>query len=89
MSALTMRTIQPPGPASRRTSMRLEPEFWSALDDIARAQGVTVSSLVAGVPGAGNWTSAVRVHVLRHYRDAAGLGEAPRAQPVPMMGGAL
>lgn len=33
--------------AGHRTSVALEPEFWSAVDDIARVRGVTVPTLIA------------------------------------------
>lgn len=33
--------------AGHRTSVALEPEFWDALDEIARARGTILSALVA------------------------------------------
>ena len=68
MSALIARGLRFAGD---RTTMRLEPEFWTALAEIARRENMSVSALVAGINGPGSRTSAVRVHVLRHYRDAA------------------
>jgi predicted DNA-binding ribbon-helix-helix protein len=35
--------------AGHRTSVALEPEFWSALQEIAASQGATLGALVASV----------------------------------------
>ena len=59
---------------SGRTSMRLEPEVWDALREICLREGVELRELMLTVErGAtsGGRTSAVRVHVLRYYREAA------------------
>lgn len=65
--------------APQRTSIRLEAEFWSGLDEMASAVGVHRDQLVinAGArwPG-GSLTSAVRVLVLTWFRDRAGKGGA-------------
>lgn len=70
--------------ASRgRTSMRLEPELWEALEEICQRETVTLADLVKRIEQAGHpggRTSAVRVHVLSYFRNAAhaaGRGEAP------------
>jgi predicted DNA-binding ribbon-helix-helix protein len=59
--------------AGHRTSLSLEPEFWEALQKIARAEGRTVASLVAEIDatrGDRNLSSAVRVWILtRLLRD--------------------
>lgn len=55
----------------RRTSMRLEPAFWEALEDIARREGTDVDGLfdkVARAPHRGNLTSAIRLFVLAYFR---------------------
>lgn len=61
--------------ASRgRTSMRLEPELWEALEEICQREGVTLADLVKRIEHAGHpggRTSAVRVHVLNYFRRAA------------------
>ena len=57
-----------------RTSMRLEPELWEALVEIAAREGKDVSSLVRKVEAddhPGGRTSAVRVFVLAYFREAA------------------
>jgi len=53
-----------------RTSVSLEPEFWAELRVIARARGVSVNALVAGIDRArkGNLSSAIRVFVLDAVR---------------------
>jgi predicted DNA-binding ribbon-helix-helix protein len=50
-----------------RTSVSIEPEFWDALGEIARARGRPVNALVAEIDRArdGNLSSAIRVFVLR------------------------
>lgn len=35
--------------AGHRTSVALEPEFWAALENLARARGQTLSALVAEI----------------------------------------
>lgn len=61
--------------ASRgRTSMRLEPELWDALEEICQRESVTLADLVKRIEHAGHpggRTSAVRVHVLNYFRDFA------------------
>ena len=57
-----------------RTSMRLEPELWDALRDICVRENITLSDLVQrieleGHPG--GRTSAIRVHVVTYFRQAA------------------
>ena len=58
----------------RRTSMRLEPEFWHALQEICAREALSLSALVqrleTGRDQAGR-TSTVRVHVLNYFRAAA------------------
>jgi len=62
------------------TSLSLEAEFWSALQDVARLRGVSLNRLVASVDAArtGNLSSALRVFVLECYRR----GELAAAEPV-------
>ena len=57
-----------------RTSMRLEPELWAALEEICRREKTAIGDVVklvdqAGFPG--GRTSAVRVYVLNYFREAA------------------
>jgi len=65
--------------AGHATSVSLEEPFWEALRDIAAAQGQTIVDVVTQVDVArttapdgpsGNLSSALRVHVLAHYRAA-------------------
>jgi predicted DNA-binding ribbon-helix-helix protein len=55
-----------------RTSVSLEAEFWTAFRDIATARGLTLSALAIEVDEARQTdiglASAIRVHVLTHYR---------------------
>ncbi len=57
-----------------RTSMRLEPELWVALEEICQRERMDIGEVVKrveqlGIPG--GRTSAVRVYVLRYFKDAA------------------
>ena len=61
--------------AGHRTSITLEAAFWRALKDIARAQGRSISELVAQIDRARgeydpppNLSSALRVFVLAQVR---------------------
>jgi predicted DNA-binding ribbon-helix-helix protein len=56
-----------------RTSVSLEDEFWSAFRAIAKEKGRPINDLAAEIdegrdPGTG-LASAIRVYVLRRYRD--------------------
>jgi predicted DNA-binding ribbon-helix-helix protein len=59
---------------SRRTSMRLEPELWSALEEMCRRERMGVRDMVrrigAKAPPGGR-TSAVRVELVSYFRAAA------------------
>jgi predicted DNA-binding ribbon-helix-helix protein len=58
----------------RRTSLRLEPEMWEALDEIAKREAKSINDLVAFVDrnrDAATLTSDVRVFVLSYFRGAA------------------
>jgi len=56
-----------------RTSVSLEEPFWQAFRDIARAEGRALNTLAAEIdatrdPQTG-LASAIRIFVLRHYRE--------------------
>ena len=58
-----------------RTSMRLEPELWAALEEICHRESMTLADLVKSIERRGHpggRTSAVRVFVLTYFRNAAG-----------------
>jgi predicted DNA-binding ribbon-helix-helix protein len=58
-----------------RTSIRLEPELWTALAEICRRENISAGELIRQVERtkshAGGRTSAVRVHILQYFRTAA------------------
>jgi predicted DNA-binding ribbon-helix-helix protein len=57
-----------------RTSMRLEPELWDALAEICVRERQDINRLVREIEATGHRcgrTSAVRVFVLKYFRDAA------------------
>ena len=57
-----------------RTSVSLEPEFWEAFREIAEARGVALNQMAAEIDdaraGDEGLATAIRLHVLRHYRAA-------------------
>ena len=59
--------------AQGRTSMRLEPELWDALDELCRREKTTLREVVRriGSRPEGGRTSAVRVAILKYFRAAA------------------
>ncbi|MGE0563712.1 MAG: ribbon-helix-helix domain-containing protein [Pseudolabrys sp.] len=62
--------------AGHKTSVSLEEAFWKGLKEIATRQSMTLSDLVASIDKGrkqGNLSSAIRLHVLDHYRALAGL----------------
>ena len=57
-----------------KTSVSLEEPFWTDLKKIAHVQQITLSGLVAEIDSRreqGNLSSAIRLFVLRHVRNAA------------------
>lgn len=71
MSALRKRSL---AIAGHRTSVSLEEPFWEALKEIAASEGRPLASLVAEIDlarGEANLSSALRLHVLAHYRAGA------------------
>jgi predicted DNA-binding ribbon-helix-helix protein len=63
--------------AGHRTSISLESAFWDALKAAATAERVPVARLIGRIDatrGSSGLSSAVRVWVLQHYRDAARRG---------------
>ena len=69
----------------RRTSVRLEPMMWDALQDVARRLHVTLHDLVTEIDrerSASSLTAAIRVYLVDHYRAAAfGAGRPPAVIP--------
>jgi predicted DNA-binding ribbon-helix-helix protein len=59
------------GIAGHRTSISLEDAFWEALKDVALAEGKSRTALIAEIDarrGELGLSSAVRLHVLDHFR---------------------
>lgn len=81
--------------SGRRTSIRLEPELWAALERICELRGQTVDSActlaVREKPQAQNVTSAVRSYIVRNLtvrvcqQEACMLAVAVVEQPRRMM----
>ena len=78
-----------------RTSMRLEPELWEALEEICDRERMTMRDLVRGIERsehASGRTSAVRVHIINYFRAAACLGSQAQSRHTvhaDMVGGEL
>jgi len=57
----------------RRTSIRLEPEMWNALNEIAALEGCSVHELCGVVHDlkeqAASFTGALRVFLMEYYRS--------------------
>ena len=73
-SRLVNRNINATG---GRTSMRLEPEFWDALREICQRESLVQADLIREIEqnaSAVGRTSAVRVHILQYFRNAADAG---------------
>jgi predicted DNA-binding ribbon-helix-helix protein len=55
-----------------KTSVSLEDQFWEVLREIATERRTTLTGLITSIDRdrrEGNLSSALRVYVLRHYRD--------------------
>ena len=60
--------------SGKRTSVRLEPAMWDALQEIVSLQGRTVNELATEINrrrGPSSLTSAMRVYIVQFYRAAA------------------
>ena len=60
--------------AGHRTSVSLEAPFWGALREIAEEKELSIARLIADIDSQrndSNLSSAIRLFVLAHYRQAA------------------
>lgn len=59
--------------AGHKTSVSLEPEFWEALKEIAARRNISVNQIVRDIDAGhkGNLSSAIRLHILQHFRTLA------------------
>ncbi|HRK19030.1 MAG TPA: ribbon-helix-helix domain-containing protein [Hyphomicrobiaceae bacterium] len=71
--------------SGHKTSISIEEPFWLALRDIAREENLSLAALVGRIDKqrqATNLSSAIRVHILMHYRTLAdGAGRAGQVRP--------
>jgi predicted DNA-binding ribbon-helix-helix protein len=70
--------------AGHKTSVSLEDAFWRGLKEIARDRGITLSELVGTIDSDrqhGNLSSAIRLFVLDHYRNATSRVRGPTETP--------
>ena len=71
MSTLVSRNVSL---QDRRTSVRLEPAMWEALDEICRREGTSINDLVGLIDRQrreSKLTAAIRVFVMAYYRAAS------------------
>ncbi len=69
----------------RRTSMRLESQFWEALREVAEREHSDVGEIctrIAKRARNANLSSAVRVAMMDYFRELAAQREPVRVQPV-------
>lgn len=61
--------------AGKRTSVRLEPEMWDGLQEICRRERANMHQICTAVNGqkraATSLTAAIRVSIMRYFRQAA------------------
>jgi len=60
--------------SGHRTSVRLEPVMWEALQEIARQQETNINQLVTEIDrrrNSSSLTAAIRVYIVDFYRSAA------------------
>ncbi len=85
-SSLVIRNVVVAG---HRTSVRLEPAMWDALQDIAQRMRLTIHDLVTLIDRertSSSLTAAIRVYIVDFYRAAAvQAAQAQRPYPaIPM-----
>ena len=76
-ACLVMRNVVVAG---KRTSVRLEPVMWRALQEIAKYQNKAVHELVTEIDHlqlASSLTSAIRVYIVDFYRSVTPQVQAP------------
>lgn len=75
---------------NRRTSVRLEPAMWDALNEIATAENCTIHDLCGAVHDLKDegvsFTAALRVFLMEYYRTAANV--SPQVSSVKKLLGA-
>ena len=58
----------------RRTSVRIEPQMWDALNEIARREGRTIHDICSEVDAdrvQSTFSASLRVYILTYFRSAA------------------
>ena len=71
MTSLQNRNVRLRG---QRTSLRLEPSMWDALEEISRREGCTINdicSMIEDQRQGSTRTAALRVFILYYFRAAA------------------
>lgn len=71
MSPLVTRNVNVGG---RRTSVRLEPDLWEALREIARRERCSLHEICTDIDrrrGGTRLTSAMRIYIVNYFRSAA------------------
>ena len=85
-----MMTLKTMRVGATRTSLRLEPEFWDYLQEVARTRGLRLTALVNEVveatPDRASVASTLRVFALAHARGAARAPAPERTEGAPARG---
>jgi predicted DNA-binding ribbon-helix-helix protein len=73
--------------SGHKTSVSLEDEFWNCLREIAGEHRKTLSELIRDINAErefGNLSSAIRLYILKHYRDQVEQKDqtSPRLGPI-------
>ena len=71
MTTLQNRNVRIRG---QRTSLRLEPAMWDALEEISRREGCSINEIcteLEGIRGRSTRTAALRVFILHYFRTSA------------------
>ncbi len=57
------------------TSVTIEDPFWSGLKEIAKVQNISMNTLISAIDDQreGNLSSALRLFVLKYYKDQVSL----------------
>lgn len=79
VSPLVTRNVNVGG---RRTSVRLEPDLWEALREIARRECCTLHEICTDIDrrrGTVRLTSAMRIYIVNYFRTAASLEPTAKA----------
>jgi len=68
----------------KRTSVRLEPEMWRALEDLCQREAISINAFCTEVARKGrrsSFTSALRAEIVTYFQQALWAAESRRRAP--------